>query len=236
MVDKSTHRVQQMFADIAARYDLLNHLLTLNIDKYWRWLVVRAAPPVGDAPILDVCTGTGDLALAYDRAAAGRSKIVAADFCEPMLAIGREKALRSGSSERIEFIAADTENLPLANDTFQVVSVAFGLRNVADTDRGLREMTRVCRPGGKVVVLECTEPTMPVFRTLHRWYFRHLVPFLGRIVSGRRGAAAYKYLPESVSEFVQGDALLQKMRAAGLSDCRCLPLTGGVAMLYLGTK
>jgi demethylmenaquinone methyltransferase/2-methoxy-6-polyprenyl-1,4-benzoquinol methylase len=136
-VDKSPERVRRMFGQIAGRYDFLNHLLSLGVDRYWRWRTVRRVPPRGELPILDVCTGTGDLALAYDRAARGAVNIVAADFCHEMLEIGRRKSAKTGADGRIAFLEADAQRLPLPSDEFQIVSVAFGLRNVADTDRGL---------------------------------------------------------------------------------------------------
>jgi demethylmenaquinone methyltransferase/2-methoxy-6-polyprenyl-1,4-benzoquinol methylase len=234
-VDKSSDRVRRMFGQIAGRYDFLNHLLSLNIDRYWRRRTVRLVPPVGDLPILDVCTGTGDLALAYDRAAGGRVPIVAADFTHEMLAIGREKALKAGAADRITYVEADTQALPLPADAFQIVSVAFGLRNVADMDRGLAEMARVCAPGGRVAVLEFSSPTRQPFKAVYGWYFHNVLPRIGRIVA-RNSGDAYEYLPTSVGEFPQGEALLPRMRAAGLTETRCYPLTFGVATLYVGVK
>lgn len=235
MVDKSGTRVRQMFGEIAGRYDLLNHLLSLNVDRYWRWRTVRDVPPQGDAPILDVCTGTGDLALAYLRASQGRVPIVAADFCHPMLAIGRQKGTTVERGEQVTFIEADTQALPLPDNHFQIVCVAFGLRNVADTDRGLREMARVCRPGGHVAVLEFSQPTWQPFRGLYGWYFRHVLPRIGQALARNR-LDAYNYLPESVGEFPSGEALCAKMRSAGLSDVRFRALTLGIATLYVGRK
>jgi demethylmenaquinone methyltransferase/2-methoxy-6-polyprenyl-1,4-benzoquinol methylase len=155
-VDKSDARVRGMFAQIAPRYDFLNHLLSLGVDVYWRGRTVAKVPPDGDLPILDLCTGTGDLALAYYRAAAGKLRVVGADFCHPMLVIGRGKAAQA-QAERLAFVEADAQTLPFPANQFQIVSVAFGLRNVSDTDRGLREMLRVCRPGGRCV--RCTDGT-----------------------------------------------------------------------------
>ncbi|MCI0334903.1 MAG: bifunctional demethylmenaquinone methyltransferase/2-methoxy-6-polyprenyl-1,4-benzoquinol methylase UbiE [Planctomycetes bacterium] len=234
-VDKSSDRVRRMFGQIAGRYDFLNHLLSLNIDRYWRRRTVRLVPPKGPLPILDVCTGTGDLALAYDRAAHGQTPIVAADFCHEMLTIGREKARRAVADGRITFVEADSQSLPLPTDAFQIVCVAFGLRNVADTDRGLAEMARVCVPGGRVAVLEFSTPTRQPFKAVYGWYFRNVLPRIGRIFA-RNSGGAYEYLPNSVGEFPQGEALLAKMRAAGFADLRCYPLTLGVATLYVGTK
>jgi len=233
-VDKTGERVRGMFGEIAARYDFLNHLLSLNVDKYWRRYTVRKVRPTGTTPILDVCTGTGDLALAYRRAA-GETTVVAADFCHPMLAIGDAKSAKAGVQSGVVFIEADTQQLPFPSDAFQIVSVAFGLRNVSDTDRGLREMTRVCQPGGRVAVLEFSMPTWQPFKAVYGWYFRNVLPKIGQILA-RNKRDAYNYLPQSVGEFPQGEALAERMRAAGLQDVKFFPLTFGVATLYVGTK
>jgi demethylmenaquinone methyltransferase/2-methoxy-6-polyprenyl-1,4-benzoquinol methylase len=234
-VDKSSERVRQMFGRIADRYDFLNHLLSLGIDHYWRWRTVRIVRPSGPLPILDVCTGTGDLALAYDRAAGRQAPIVAADFCHEMLEIGRKKAAKTGADSRITFLEADAQNLPVPTGAFQIVCVAFGLRNVADTDRGLAELTRACAPGGQVAVLEFSTPTWQPFKAIYGWYFRHVLPRIGRFFA-RNSDDAYAYLPASVGEFPQGEALAERMRAAGLTGLRRYPLTFGVATLYVGKK
>jgi demethylmenaquinone methyltransferase/2-methoxy-6-polyprenyl-1,4-benzoquinol methylase len=152
-----------------------------------------------------------------------------------MLALGREKAARIGVSKRVTFVEADAQALPMPDNTFQIVCVAFGLRNVSDTDRGLAEMARVCAPGGRVAVLEFSTPTWQPFKGVYNWYFRHVLPRIGRLVS-RESGDAYNYLPESVGQFPQGEALAARMRAAGLTDVRCYPLTFGVATLYVGEK
>jgi demethylmenaquinone methyltransferase / 2-methoxy-6-polyprenyl-1,4-benzoquinol methylase len=234
-VDKSSDRVRRMFGQIAGRYDFLNHLLSLGIDHYWRWQTVRRVPPRGELPILDLCTGTGDLAFAYDRAACGKVNIIGADFCHEMLEIARNKAAGDGRDSRITFLEADAQSLPLPTDAFQIVSVAFGLRNVADTDRGLAEMVRVVAPGGRVAVLEFSSPTREPFKSLYGWYFRNVLPRIGQLIA-RNSASAYEYLPASVGEFPQGEALAERMCAAGLDDVRCYPLTLGVATLYVGKK
>ncbi len=233
-VDKSEARVRRMFGEIAARYDLLNHVLSLGIDVYWRHKTVRLVPPEGDAPLLDVCTGTGDLALAYSRAGRGEVPIVAADFCQPMLAIARQKAARAGAGA-ITFVEADAQRLPFADNRFQIVSVAFGLRNVSDTDRGLAEMLRVCRPGGRIAVLEFSMPHRQPFKFGYEFYFRHLLPRIGQSLARNRHEA-YNYLPASVREFPNGEALAERMRQAGAVTVRYVPLTLGVATLYIGTK
>lgn len=234
-VDKSDNRVRTMFGEIAPRYDLMNHLLSCNVDRYWRWRTVRLAPPRGDSPILDVCTGTGDLALAYYRKTRGRLAIYGTDFCSEMLAFGEEKKRRSGIQENLTFLEADTQSLPFQDETFQLVTVAFGLRNVSDTDRGLREMVRVCEPGGRVAVLEFSLPQWQPMKAMYGYYFRHVLPRLGQWFT-RSSQQAYSYLPESVGEFPQGAALAEKMRSAGLREVVYYPFTFGVATLYVGTK
>ena len=234
-VDKSGKRVRRMFGAIAPRYDRMNHLLSMNVDRYWRWRTVRIVRPEGTDPILDICSGTGDLAFAFARKAHERTPIVAADFCAEMLEIGRRKLANLDRPGPFSFVEADAQQLPFEADTFQIVSVAFGLRNVTDTDRGLREMTRVCRPGGRVAVLEFSMPRRQPVRALYGWYFRHVLPRLGQWLA-RNAFEAYRYLPESVGEFPEGPALARRMEAAGLQDVRFHPLTMGIATLYVGTK
>lgn len=234
-VDKSESRVRRMFGEIAPRYDFLNHLLSMGIDKYWRWRTVRKLKPRAGESILDLCTGTGDLALAFHRAGRGRSPIIGADFCHPMLTIGRDKGAVAGASESLTFVEADAQHLPFPDDAFSIVSVAFGLRNVTDTDRGLREMARVCRVGGQVAVLEFSQPRWQPFAAIYGWYFRHVLPRIGQALA-RNKFEAYNYLPQSVGEFPSGEALAVRMRAAGLRDVRFYSLTLGVATLYVGVK
>ena len=235
-VDKSGPRVRRMFGEIAGRYDLLNHLLSLNVDRYWRRRTVRIVPPTPGCRILDVCTGTGDLALAYDRAAKGQATIIGADFCHEMLDIARRKGELAGAeTARLAFVEADAQHLPLPSDEFDIVCVAFGLRNVADTDAGLREMTRVCAPGGRVAVLEFSSPRWQPFKGVYNWYFRHILPRIGQLIARNR-ESAYSYLPESVGQFPQGEALAERMRGVGLQDVTYRGLTFGVATLYVGRK
>jgi demethylmenaquinone methyltransferase/2-methoxy-6-polyprenyl-1,4-benzoquinol methylase len=234
-VDKSENRVQRMFAEIAPRYDFLNHLLSFGVDRYWRWQTVRRVPPQGTSPVLDLCTGTGDLALAYLRRLPAGGLIMAADFCHEMLAIGRKKGDRTQDGKRLTFVEADAQRLPFADDHFQIVCVAFGLRNITDTDRGLREMVRVCQPGGRVAVLEFSMPRRQPVRGLYRWFFRRVLPKVGQAVS-QSTSDAYNYLPESVNEFPDGEALASRMQAAGLRTVQFWPLTCGIATLYVGVK
>src|SRR5260221_1483002 len=235
IVDKSETRVRRMFGEIAGRYDFLNPLLSLGIDRYWLWPPVRRVPPRGMWPLLDLCTGTGDLAIAYFKRTKGGVPIIAADFCPEMLTIGREKGIRAGANGQMTFVEADAQRLPFPDDSFQIVSVAFGLRNVADTDQGLREMTRVCRPVWQVAVLEFSLPRRRPLRGMYLWYFRHVLPRIGQALCRNR-SSAYAYLPASVGEFPSGEALAERMRTVGLREVNFTPLTFGVATLYVGTK
>jgi len=234
-VDKRGDRVRTMFAQIAPWYDFLNHLLSLNIDRTWRSRTTKLVPPRPGGPILDVCTGTGDLALAYDRAAGGTVSITGADFCPEMLGLARAKAARAGAGDRVQFVEADAQNLPFPSDRFDLLTVAFGLRNVADTDRGLAELVRVVRPGGRVAILEFSKPRQPLLGRIYLWYFRHVLPRIGQLLSRSR-ENAYHYLPASVLTFPDGEALAERLRAHGLRDVRLYPFTFGIATLYVGEK
>lgn len=234
-VDKSGARVRRMFGQIADRYDFLNHLLSLNTDRYWRWRAVRRVPVAEGDAVLDVCTGTGDLALAFHRHSGGKARVVGADFCHQMLVIGSDKGKRAGADGQITWVEADSQQLPFPDNSFQVVSVAFGLRNISDTDSGLREMTRVCSVGGTVVILEFSLPRFPPLRAAYGAYFRHVLPRVGQLLA-RNQEEAYNYLPASVGQFPQGETLAGRMRHAGLGSVRWHSLTFGVATLYLGKK
>lgn len=235
-VDKSEKRIQQMFGEISPRYDFLNHFLSGGTDYYWRWRAVRAVPP-REGPILDVCTGTGDLAIAYWKKAKGRIPVIGSDFTHEMLQIARAKSPKDRPTEiaPLTFVEADTQKLPFGDDEFQIVSVAFGLRNVTQTARGLAEMVRVCKPGGQVLILEFSMPQNRVIGGLYRWYFRNILPKIGQLLARNR-QSAYNYLPQSVSEFPHGKALGDLMEGAGLERVAWKPLTFGIATMYWGTK
>lgn len=230
-VDKTGSRVQQMFGEIAPRYDFMNHFLSGGVDYYWRWRTVRKVAPAGEAPILDVCTGTGDLAISYLKKTGGKTQVIGADFTHDMLKL----ALKKNTNAALNFLEADTQQLPFADDQFQIVSVSFGLRNVSDTRQGLQEMIRVCQPGGQVAVLEFSMPTNPLLRAGYQFYFRHILPKMGQLLARNR-QSAYNYLPESVSEFPYGKELADLMDECGLTGTRWYPLTFGIATLYVGTK
>jgi demethylmenaquinone methyltransferase/2-methoxy-6-polyprenyl-1,4-benzoquinol methylase len=235
-VDKSSRRVRSMFAQIAGRYDFLNHFLSGGTDIYWRWRTARAAR-AASGPVLDVCTGTGDLAFAFRRRLGSDVPIVGTDFTHEMLVLAAQKDKQRSTKQHspVTFLEADAEALPFADESFGLVSVAFGLRNVANTEQGLREMIRVCRTGGDVIVLEFSRPNVPVLGGLYGWYFRRVLPRIGQMLA-RNKQSAYEYLPESVGEFPSGRGLVAILELCGLSDVRYTPLTLGVATLYHGRK
>ena len=221
-----------MFAGIAGRYDLLNHLLSGNTDKRWRRLVAEELRPSlrQGALALDVACGTGDLSLTL--LAAGEARVVGLDFCRPMLEIAREKAEGGGAS--VPFVEGDALRLPFADEVFDVATIAFGLRNLSSVEEGLRELLRVIRPGGRVAVLEFSTPVVPGFRALFQFYFTRVLPRIGGMVSGSRGA--YEYLPDSVSKFPDQGRLAALMRETGFEAVGYRNLTGGIAALHTGTR
>ncbi|XZE51353.1 bifunctional demethylmenaquinone methyltransferase/2-methoxy-6-polyprenyl-1,4-benzoquinol methylase UbiE [Planctomycetaceae bacterium SH139] len=238
-LDKSNHRVREMFGQIASRYDLMNHVLSLNIDKRWRRKTVKQLRLKPDGPILDVCTGTGDLAFELSRAAGPAVAVVGSDFCHPMLqvAVKKNRALKAAESSAgdVTFLEADSQALPFPDDTFQCVTVAFGLRNIADTDQGLDEMRRVCRPGGQIAVLEFSRSNTIGLKQAYEFYFKVLLPRVGQRMA-KNDKSAYHYLPQSVAEFPCGQALASRMESRGIRNVKLVPMTFGVATLYLGEK
>ncbi len=234
-VDKSGRRVQAMFASIAPRYDLLNHLLSLNVDRLWRAYTVRTVRPAPGEPILDCCTGTADLALAYAKSLAkehgSHGGVIGVDFCHPMLVIGKRK----GPDPRVILVDGDAQRLPFRDNTFGLVTVAFGLRNVTETVLGIDEMIRVAKPGGRVAILEFSRPRGPVLGRLYLGFFRHLLPRLGQWLAPNQ-YAAYRYLPQSVLEFPDGPEMLELLGRRGLSALEEHRLSLGIATLYVGTK
>jgi demethylmenaquinone methyltransferase/2-methoxy-6-polyprenyl-1,4-benzoquinol methylase len=222
-----------MFAGIAPRYDFLNHFLSANRDRGWRRATVEAGEARPGDRVLDVCTGTGDLALEWARSGPGGAPVVGTDFCEPMVRLGAEKARRDGAAVRLG--VADTLRLPFRDGAFAVASVGFGIRNVADLPGGLREMARVVRSGGRVVVLEFTRPANPAFRFVYYVYFLLLLPLLGNLVSGSR-RNAYGYLPRSVLSFPDRGRLSRIMEEAGLRDVRVRDLGLGIVTVHTGVK
>jgi demethylmenaquinone methyltransferase/2-methoxy-6-polyprenyl-1,4-benzoquinol methylase len=232
-VDKSGAKVRGMFAEIAPRYDLVNRLLSGGIDVWWRHVTVSRAPPPPAGAILDCCTGTGDLALAYAAKAKPGVRIVASDFCRPMLDRGAAKAARTRRA--IEWVEADAMALPFPDRSFDLVTVAFGLRNIADTARGLAEMARVLEPGGRLAILEFSIPTSRLVRGFYLWYFRRVLPLIGNSIA-RNASDAYTYLNKSVEEFPSGERLAMLVRGAGFDHVEQIPLTFGIATLSIATR
>jgi demethylmenaquinone methyltransferase/2-methoxy-6-polyprenyl-1,4-benzoquinol methylase len=223
-------RVRDMFGGIAKRYDLLNHLLSGNTDKRWRRLVARkiaAVMPPTEGLVLDVACGTGDLSLAIQHASFGVT-VIGADFCRPMLEIAARKA------PHIPFVEGDALSLPFADNVFDAVSIAFGLRNLSSVEDGLSELRRVIKPGGHAAVLEFSTPVVPGLSGLFQLYFHRVLPRIGGVVSGSR--AAYTYLPNSVTKFPDQVRLAEMMREAGFDQVEYRNLTGGIAALHFGRK
>jgi demethylmenaquinone methyltransferase/2-methoxy-6-polyprenyl-1,4-benzoquinol methylase len=231
---KSPAEVREMFSRVSRRYDFLNHLLSLGLDITWRRRAAREADGLGLGDVLaDLCTGTGDLAFALHKRAP-KARLIALDFTPEMVAYGPEKAARK-KVQAITFGIGDSLNLPLADNSAALSSVAFGIRNVADLDRGLREMVRVVRPGGKVLVLEFTRPPGMLFGPLYMFYFRRVLPLIGRLIAATAGDA-YRYLPQSVQAFAGPDEMRGRMSALGLTNVKALPMTFGTVHLYVGIK
>jgi demethylmenaquinone methyltransferase/2-methoxy-6-polyprenyl-1,4-benzoquinol methylase len=225
--------VQRMFAKIAPRYDLLNHLLSFNIDRAWRRVLLKRLESVlvrPDARVLDLCCGTGDVLLDFERV--GRAQVLGADFCHPMLVGARKKAISKGKAA--ELIEADALSLPLADSSQDAVSIAFGFRNLADYARGLDELYRVLKPGGLLAILEFSHPPTLLVRTTYGFYSRAILPLIGGIVSGSR--EAYSYLPGSIAKFPRAGELAQMMGRARFEQTRYELLSGGIAALHLGEK
>lgn len=225
--------VRSMFAAVAPRYDLLNHLLSAGIDVLWRRATAAAVKPRltdSSSVALDLCCGTGDLALTLRRVA--RGKVFGADFCHPMLVRAREKALERRQS--VTFLEADSLRLPFADASVDAVTIAFGFRNLANYRRGLDEIHRVIRPGGMVAILEFSHVVWPVFGPLFRAYFRRVLPAIGSWISGVRGP--YQYLPDSVSRFPDQEDLVRLLQEAGFIHVGYRNFTGGVAALHVGER
>jgi len=224
-------QVRSMFAEIAPRYDFLNHALSLNIDRHWRRLVIKQVSRLLNRPgslALDLCCGTADLSM--ELGAMGST--IGVDFCRPMLDLGKKKVQRAGLP--IELIEGDALNIPLADAAFDVVTIAFGLRNLDGTLAGLREIYRVLKKNGRCAVLEFSRPQLPLFRGLFNFYFTRVLPHIGNAVSG--SSFAYQYLPESVQSFPDQKELAGLMQSVGFSGVKYYNLFGGVAALHVGDK
>ncbi len=222
-------RVREMFARVSGRYDLANHLLSFQLDRYWRARTARRLRPIlerPDARVLDICCGTGDLVLAL----AKRRPVFGSDFCHPMLLAARSKIERRRA--RAAVFEADALNLPVRDGSLDLITAAFGFRNLADYGAGLREMRRVLRPGGTAAILEFSKPPNPAFAAAYGFYSRRILPLVGGAISGSRDD--YRYLPESVRKFPTAPELAGDMRAAGYCDVSYEYLTGGIVALHVG--
>ncbi len=222
-----------MFDGIAGRYDLLNHLLSANLDRRWRRRAVAALDSGAGGTVLDLCGGTGDLSVELVRA--GRAdRVVCCDFSHAMLLAAAPKFIRLGLAGRIERVEADGLNLPFPEASFDAVTVAFGVRNLHDMNRGFREMLRVLRPGGKLVVLEFSRPTAPVLAGLYRLYLGRILPWIGDGVSGNDGP--YRYLARTIGDFPAAAELAGRIREAGFAACEWSTMTGGVVAAHTAVK
>jgi len=231
-VDKQPARIAGMFDAIAGRYDTLNHLLSAGLDRRWRRRAVRALAFSGRERVLDVCTGTGDLAI--EAVAGGAREVVGIDFAGEMLRLGRDKIEARALASRIRFARGDAMRLPFRDATFDAAMVAFGIRNVLDPVCACAEIRRVLRPGGRAAILEFGMPSAPGVRQVYGWYFRAVLPRIGRLVS--RHGDAYAYLPASVARFPSGAAMADLLRQAGFPEVTHRALTGGVVSLYIATN
>jgi demethylmenaquinone methyltransferase / 2-methoxy-6-polyprenyl-1,4-benzoquinol methylase len=225
-------QVEEMFDQISPRYDLLNHLLSANIDKTWRRKAVEILSTFQPKTILDVATGTADFAIAA--ADLMPEKITGIDLSEGMMNIGRQKINKLGLNHLIELQKADSESLPFNNDAFDAVTVGFGVRNFENLQKGLEEIYRVLKPGGIFIVLEFSRPENKVFGSLYIFYFTKILPLLGRLISSNN--RAYSYLPESVQNFPDGKDFLERLEKAGFNSCTSKPLTMGIASIYKAQK
>ena len=233
VVDKSPERIRQMFDAVASRYDFLNHLLSLGIDRSWRSRAARQLIQHGEGDVLDVCCGTGDLSLALLKQQRKQNidrTIYGVDFSPAMLEIARKKVPQDSA---LHFSPADALDLPFEENRFALVAVAFGLRNVHDTQRGLAEMLRVCKPGGTVAVLDFSMPTLPILRHVYQFYFRTVLPRIGQWIGNDRNRA-YNYLTESVVQFDRPEQLAKRMKHLGMIDVRMKPMTFGIVTLIWG--
>jgi demethylmenaquinone methyltransferase/2-methoxy-6-polyprenyl-1,4-benzoquinol methylase len=233
-LSKSPERIAGMFDAIAGRYDLLNHLLSAGIDRRWRKRAIRSLALTGHERVLDLCTGTADLAIAAMRATPAAARVVGVDFAGVMLRIGHEKLRRAGLDDRVTLVRGDATRIPVADGTIDAVTIAFGIRNVEETAAACAEMYRVLKPGGRLAILEFAVPTTPGVSALYLWYLNRVLPLVGRAVSHHN--AAYGYLPASIGAFASPDAFVKVLRQAGFTDIFPTRLTFGSVILYTGAK
>jgi len=235
LLKKKAENIRNMFGSIVRVYDFLNALLSLNFDKSWRKFAAKVSDVKTDTKVLDVCTGTGDLAISYSKLLNGNGLVVGSDYCHDMLRYGLPKIKKRHLENKIKLIEADTLQLPFRDNSFEISTVAFGIRNVADLESGIKEMRRVVGPDGRVVILEFSQPTNFLFRRIYLFYFTRILPMIGRLVSKSR-IDAYTYLPQSVLAFPDKLSLKKKMEECGLEDVRFFTRTLGIVTIHIGKK
>lgn len=230
--DAKKKQVADMFDSISSKYDFLNHFLSLGIDIQWRKKAINYLKKDKPKQILDIATGTGDLAI--EALTLNPEKIIGVDISEGMLNVGREKMKRKGYDQVINMQSGDSENLHFDDNKFDSIIVAFGVRNFENLEKGLTEMNRVLKPGGKAVILEFSKPSIFPFKQLYNFYFRWILPKVGKLIS--KDNTAYSYLPESVKEFPYGKDFLRILDSIGFKNTECKPLTLGISSIYIGEK
>jgi demethylmenaquinone methyltransferase/2-methoxy-6-polyprenyl-1,4-benzoquinol methylase len=233
-VDKSPATIAGMFDAIAGRYDLLNTVLSGGLDRYWRFRAIRSLSLTGQERLLDVCTGTADVALAAARATPGAARVVGVDFAGAMLAHGTTKVRQAALGGQVQLVRGDAMRLPVTDAAVDAVTIAFGIRNVQRPEVACAELLRVLRPGGRLAILEFGLPVVPAVRPLYLWYFNHVLPRIGRAVS--RHTQAYEYLPQSVGAFPWGEGFATILRDTGFSQVTAKPLSFGIVYLYGARK
>ena len=229
-VSKAPARIAGMFDAIAGRYDFLNHVLSAGIDRRWRTRAIQSLQLTGRERVLDLCTGTGDLAIAAMQATPPAARVVGVDFAGAMLAIGRDKVAAERLTRSIALVRGDAMRIPVADGTVDAVTIAFGIRNVADVPTSCRDIYRALKPGGRLAILEFAVPTLPVFKQVYMWYVRHVLPRIGRAVSRHEGA--YHYLQASIEAFATPAEFVTILRQCGFVDIRPVQLMLGSVFLY----
>ena len=233
-LSKTPDRIARMFDAIATRYDFLNHLLSIGIDRRWRRRAIRSLSLTGRERVLDICTGTGDLAIAARTARPPAARVVGVDFAAAMLRVGHEKLRREQLTDTITLVRGDATSIPAADASVDAVTMAFGIRNVENTNAACDEIYRVLKRSGRLAILEFSIPTTPGLRAAYLWYFNQILPRIGRLVS--RHHAAYGYLPASVGAFASPVEFVKVLRQSGFIDISAVPLTMGIVFLYTARR